>query len=514
MKKLPIGYQDFATLRQDDCVYVDKTEKIYELLDRGKYYFLSRPRRFGKSLTVSTIREIYEGNKPLFSGLWVEDKWDWEKQHPIIDIPFARLGYSDLGVKQALFLQLQSIAKKYEVELTTDSYVYCFDELIKKLSDKHGKVVILIDEYDKPIIDNLAPERQDIAKENRELLRNFYTCVKDNDANIEFFFMTGVSRFSQTGVFSNLNHLLDITINEKYASLVGITPNELEANFEVYIQSCLEKFEMPREAFMREIRLWYNGYSWDGKNTVYNPFSLLIFFENRSFQDYWFASGSPKFLLDLLKEQQIFNFNKLKAVSSLIQSYEIEHLDIRTLFFQTGYLTIKEQNHLEGTFLLDYPNKEVEKSMTEHILATMIGKFTTDVSNPVLDLRDAFFQNDIEQVVLILRTMLIDIPYELLEKKQEHFYHALIHVYFRYLGWYIQSEAQSSHTRLDAVVTTSTHIYVFEFKLNKTAQEAMNQIKNKGYADKYRLEKKEIIGIGINFDMENKVISEWLMEKL
>ncbi len=511
MKKLPISIQSFAELRQQNCIYVDKTELIYNLLKDGKAYFLSRPRRFGKSLTISTIKYIFEGNKALFEGLWIEDKWDWSKTNPVIHIPFAQLDYQGLGLENVLLDHLIDIAASYQIKLDAKSYASAFDELIKKLNKQLGRVVILIDEYDKPIIDFLEPNQREQAKENRAKLRNFYMCIKDNDANIELFFMTGVSRFSQTGIFSHLNHLNDITTNKKYNNLVGYTPDELAYYFKDRIDStwAAEYSDLTREEFLGQIRSWYNGYSWDGKQTVYNPFSILNFFDNENFKEYWFTSGSPKFLIDLLKEKRFFNLNNLTVPQRVTDSYEIETLEVRAILFQTGYLTVKNYDNRRGIYTLDYPNREVEQAMQDHLIGILLHKDAVDSIKPILDIENAFLKNDVEKVVKTMRAMFKDIPSHLIDKKDEHFYHALVHLHFRYLGWYLESEVHTSDGRMDAVVKTDTHIYILEFKLDKTAAVALQQINDKKYADRYFLENKEIVAIGINFDTETKTINDW-----
>ncbi|MEY4904053.1 MAG: hypothetical protein RLZZ292_1868 [Bacteroidota bacterium] len=511
MKKLPIGIQSFAKLRTDSCIYVDKTELIHRLLTTGRQYFLSRPRRFGKSMTISTIKEIFEGNKALFEGLWIADNWDWSQTKPVINIPYAQLAYKELGLENVLYDLLKATAEQYDVPLDATIYTAAFNELIGKLAKKHGRVVILIDEYDKPIIDFLETKHLAIAHENRDKLRNFYRCIKDNDTNIEFFLMTGVSRFSQTGIFSHLNHLNDITIDDAYNNLVGITPSELLDNFGEHIDYTLQKIKMTRDELLEEIRLWYNGYSWDGENTVYNPFSLINFFSKRKFQEFWFQSGSPKFLIDLIKEKKLFNFSNLRVAASMVQSYEIEDLDLRTLFFQTGYLTIKEIDSRRGLYLLDYPNREVEQTMANHIIGLMTGRSGTQSSLPIFDIENAFLKNDVETVVKVIKSLLKDVPSYLIDKKDEHFYHALVHLHFRYLGWFLESEVHTSDGRMDAVVKTDTHIYILEFKIDKSAKTALQQITNKDYAAKYALENKQIVGIGINFDTEKKTLDDWAM---
>jgi hypothetical protein len=513
MKLLPIGRQDFATLRLDDCVYVDKTEYIHRMLSTGKAYFLSRPRRFGKSVTVSTIKAIYEGQKALFEGLWIEKNWDWSRRNPVIHLSFAIMGYKEYGLEKAIEIEMKAQAKQHQVTLESDSYVYMFQELVEKLAAEKGKVVILIDEYDKPIIDYLEKPQRPKAEENRAILRNFYRFLKDLDAKIEFLFLTGVSKFSQVSIFSHLNHLQDITMDDEYATLVGYTQEELLIYFEAYLQASLSRHKtLTYDELLDKIRVWYNGYSWDGETKVYNPYSILLFLSSKQFKNHWFTTGTPTFLMDLIKEQQVFNFNQLKVSSQLIDSYDIENIDVRTLFFQTGYLTIKEVDQEYNLFTLDYPNREVEEAMSTHIIGALKNQSPLDSLPPVLDIKAAFLENDVEKAVRVINAMLKDVPAQLIRKKTEHFYHALVHLHFRALGLYMDSEVYTSDGRMDAVVKTSSHIYIVEFKLNKSAKTALEQIKNKDYPAKYLSDGRQVIGVGINFNAAKKGIDDWAVE--
>ncbi len=514
MKKLlPISIQTFSKLREENCVYVDKTELIYNLTKGGgNTYFLSRPRRFGKSMTLSTLKSIYQGEKHLFEGLWIEDKWDWSRRNPVIHISFNDLDYKDTPLATVISSRLIKLAEAHDIILKTTTYGAQFEEFIQELAKAKGKVVILIDEYDKPIIDYLETPNHSIAKEHRAILRQFYACLKSNDYNIELFFMTGVSKFSQTGIFSHLNHLKDITMDKRFATLVGYTQEELVNNFDEYIENAAAEIGYSKEEVMQDIKTWYNGYSWDAQTSVYNPYSVLLFFQRNSFESHWFRTGSPKFLIDIIRETQQFDFNQLKVNNEILDSYDIENLDIRTLMFQTGYLTIKEKNLRNGNYVLDYPNREVEKAISNQILALMTGKQMIDT--PLFNAQDAFLENDMEQLIQILNAMLADIPNQLLKNKQEDFYHSLVHLFFRYMGFAVESEVNTSKGRMDAVVQTDSHVYIFEFKIKKTAATAFQQILDKKYAEKYRMLQKTIIGLGVNFDIENKRIDDWIMEEL
>jgi hypothetical protein len=272
--------------------------------------------------------------------------------------------------------------------------------------------------------------------------------------------------------------------------------------------------ERTREEFNNAIKEWYNGYSWDGKKTVYNPFSILNFLRKGQFLDYWFKSGTPTFLISLLHERKEYNFNNIFTNASLIDSYEIENINLRSLLFQAGYLTIKTMSSIDGSVMLDYPNREVEQATSNYLIAKLMGKDTTQTDIPVKAFKNAFLVNDVERVVKTINAMLKDVPSLLLEGKQEHFYHALVHLHFRYLGWYLDSEVHTSDGRMDAVVKTDSHIYIIEFKIDQSAATAITQIKNKAYAEKYNTENKQIVAVGINFDTQKRCVGDWEIENL
>ncbi|MBI4646807.1 MAG: AAA family ATPase [Bacteroidia bacterium] len=300
LKKLPFGKQCFADLIEENYLYVDKTEYIYKLISRGSIYFLSRPRRFGKSLTVSTLEEIFKGNKELFNGLYIYDKLDWEK-YPVINIDFSKIGYKDIGLYEAIDAKLDDLAKSLNLTLTKKGISLKFDQLIEQAAVK-AKVAILIDEYDKPIIDYIEKGQITKAVEHREILKNFYSILKGNDGNIKFLFITGVSKFSKVSIFSDLNHLTDITIDEDFACLTGITQNELITNFDTYIEEVCKTHQKSKDEIVQDIKDWYNGYCWHARSErIYNPFSLLNFFQKKDFTNYWFATGTPTFLINALK---------------------------------------------------------------------------------------------------------------------------------------------------------------------------------------------------------------------
>jgi len=515
MKNLPIGIQSFEKLIEGDYIYVDKTEIIHRLVSTGATYFLSRPRRFGKSLLLNTFKSLFEGQRELFSGLWIEHQWDWSKSNPVLHFSFDAIDYTNMGLEDALLFELNKYAEQHQLELPTNSYKVQFKELIQQLHVKYGKVVLLIDEYDKPIIDYLEKHTIEQAKVNREILRNFYSVIKSADEHLQLVFITGISKFAQVSIFSHLNNLHDITLNPQYATLTGYTQQELEYYFEDHLQAVQTVLGVDRQRLLNGIREWYNGYSWDGVQRVYNPFGVLRFFAAQRFTNFWFSTGSPRFLVEQMRKLQVFNVENTPANNTTFERYDIENLDITSILFQAGYLTIKEFDLWTGDMILDYPNKEVRQSMYQFLIDDLAKDVhRTDTGLTIRNLKQAFEQRNLQQVREILDGLLADLPSEVFDKKSEGLYHGLIHLVFSYLGMYAQSEVHSARGRADAVVQTPSDVYIFEFKFNKTAAEALTQVKQKGYANRYRSAGKKVTGIGVNFSTETRGIDEWVEEGL
>jgi Predicted AAA-ATPase/PD-(D/E)XK nuclease superfamily len=510
MMKLPIGLQDFRKLIEDGFLYVDKTKHIHRLVTSGSYYFLSRPRRFGKSLTLSTIKELFSGSRELFEGLWVVKHWDWEKTFPVLHIHFDSRGYKDKGIPNAISDFLHQEAHKHQLKLAEQFPGSQFKELIEKLHEKYGEqVVILIDEYDKPIIDYM--EELEKAKAQRDELKGFYSVIKSSDAYIRFLLITGVSKFSKVSIFSELNNLDDITIDRRFSSMLGYTQEELEHYFQDRMAQSRQQLQVGQKELLNQIKQWYNGYSWDGKNYVYNPFSILNFFSKNTFLNFWFATGTPTFLIKLLKNRQQIDLENVEVDQSVFESYNLDNLETLSLLFQTGYSTIKSIGEFD-IYTLGYPNKEVKESMLRHL----IGEFRHDspaLTTPiVIKLRKAFLDNDIERVIVLINGLFKSIPSPIFIKEKEAYYHSVVFLVFQYLGQFIEAEVHTSDGRIDAVVHTETHIYLLEFKLDRSAAEAMQQIREKAYADKYRLQEKVLTGIGINFSSKTKNVEDWETE--
>ena len=525
LKMLPIGVQTFLKMRSNPYVYVDKTEHIYRLAISEGIYFLSRPRRFGKSLMVSTFKELFEGNRILFKDLWIEDKWDWSQKSPVIHLSFASMAYKELGLDVALKIELTRIAKEIGVTFTTDSYQQHFKEIINFLNQKHGKIVILIDEYDKPIIDYL--EKQDLpqAKVNQKVMKNFYSVLKDSEKYIKFLFITGVSQFSKVSIFSDLKHLTDLTLHKDFATITGYTQKELETNFQEHIERIMSFLNMTREELLAAMKEWYNGFSWDGINTLYNPFGTLSFLDQQTFENFWFVTATPTFLINLIKERGVFKFEQEWISTVTLEKYDLNNLDLVSMMFQTGYLTVKERDFRNGRVLLDYPNREIKDGMYQFLIDDLTTKqYGNNSATTIHDLVKAFNINDLAKIKLIINALFADLPAPLYEPKQvdkkkeielsERFFHSIIHLVFKYLGIFIESEVYTSFGRADSVVTTATHIYVFEFKYNRSGNAAFSQIEKKEYGEKYRPTGKTIVGIGVNFSHKNRKINGWVVKNL
>lgn len=506
MKKLPVGLQDFASIINDNMLYVDKTQYIYELLN-GKYYFMSRPRRFGKSLLISTLKEIFSGNKEIFKDLWIYDKIEW-KQHNVIKISFNEIPYKNLGLIEGLNVRLNELAIEFNIVYDVDEIGHKFKTLIRKLSEKE-KVVILIDEYDKPIIDFV--DNTEKATENRDILKSFYSILKDADAHIKLLFITGVSKFSKVSIFSDLNNLTDITIDDRFSCMTGIKPEEMEKYFSDRLPILQKKFEKYIPDVKKRIESEYLGYSWDGENYVYNPFTLLTLFEKNAFGDYWFASGTPTFLMKLIKEDRYtaFDLENKSVFLSTFDKFEIDDISLLSLLFQTGYLTIKELNPIDMTIKLDYPNNEVERAFTIHLLANLNGGKSGQTNAMLVEMMNFIRSNNIEKFLSHLKILFKGIAYPLIDDK-EKYYHSIFYLVVKMLGFNIESEVLTIDGRIDCVLKTEKIIYIIEFKIGNT-KKAIDQIKEKGYHLKYVSDKRQIQLLGIDFDTETKQISEWIL---
>lgn len=515
MKKLPIGIQTFSELIEQNYLYIDKTKEIQKLFSNGgKYYFLSRPRRFGKSLLVSTLKEIFSSNRDLFKDLWIYDNIKWKK-YPVIHIDLSKISYKTPEIlEKSLVKMVDKFSREHQVSLTPGGYSKDrFGELIEEVSNKE-KVVILVDEYDKPIIDFVA--KPETALKNRDILRDFYGVIKSFDEYIQFAFITGVSKFSRVSVFSGLNNLNDITIDDHFSTLLGYTHDELIHYFTDRIELLHKKIGISRDVLLDYLEQWYNGYSWDGIHFVYNPFSVLNLFSKNRFGNYWFASGTPTFLIKHIKKQNkdIMALENEKVDDSAFESFDIENLEIVSLLFQTGYLTIKETalSGIKYHYMLSYPNQEVKESFLKHFLADYTVDGAGTIGRKMMDLAECIGKNELENFFMIIKSIFAGIPSHIFIKEREAYYHTVIYLILALLGVHIEAGVHTNKGRIDAVVKTDETIYVMEFKMG-TSDDALSQLENMKYHEKYLSSSKKIILLGIGFKKQERNISQYKLKQ-
>jgi len=506
MKKLPTGIQTFSKIREDNYAYVDKTENIYNLIQNGTYYFLSRPRRFGKSLLIDTIAELFKGSKEYFKGLFIYDKWDWNVSYPVITISF---GGGDYSTSQNLENEIIDIIDDISSDLgiKRDSHL-TFKRLIKEVYKKYGqKVVILVDEYDKPIIDTIS--NKETARENRALLGSFYSAIKASDQYIKFAMLTGVSKFSKVNLFSNLNNLTDITISKKYGTITGYTQHDLETTFSEHLKG----------VDMEEVQRWYNGYNYFAE-AIYNPYDILQFIDNDcTFKNYWWETGNPGFLIEKLRLSNFYipKLEDLIVGEETLNAFDVERIDLIALLWQTGYLTFKKMEFFDSgiEYTMKIPNLEVKNSLNNLFLGYLTNE---GISLPgKSNIHKILLKEDIEAFIASLKSLFSAIPYNNYVKNElanyEGYYASVIYTFLSSLGYDTVAEDVTNKGRIDLTLKTKNAIFIFEFKVD-SKEEAIKQIKERKYYEKYQAEDKEIYMIGINFDSELKNIAEFKWERV
>ncbi len=510
--KLPIGIQTFGKLRTDNSYYVDKTAYVCRLIDEGTHYFLSRPRRFGKSLFVDTLKELFEGNEVLFKGLYIHDRWDWSVRHPVVRLDFSGGNFKEPGyVKAALMAQLDAVERRTGVASDYATGPERFAHLLEALHDHSGQpVAVLIDEYDKPILDAL--EVPDVARANRDFLRGLYAVIKASDAHVRFTFITGVSKFSKVSLFSGLNNLTDITLEPEYSALCGYTDADLDTVFAPELPG------LDRD----QIRDWYNGYSWLGDEKVYNPFDILLLFRRRRFAAYWFETGTPTFLVETLCQRHIrsLDLDEMEGSDALLSTFDVDDIATEALLFQTGYLTILAAEDLGGELLyqLGYPNREVRQSLNRSLLSYLVKDATRQTANSrrLYRLLEA---NDFAGLETLFHAFFTSIPYDWYRNNDiaqyEGYYASVFYSYFAGLGLDIRVEDSSSHGRLDMAVLFNGCVYLFEFKVVELASTgaAMAQLQERQYADKYRGLEQPIYLIGVEFSKDERNLTAFDAEQ-
>ena len=511
-RKLPIGIQTFREVREDDCYYVDKTAYIRTLAEEGKHYFLSRPRRFGKSLLVDTLKELFEGNEALFEGLAIHDRWDWSAQRPVLRIDFGRGDYREpAGVHASLMAQLDRLEARSGIASRHDTAPERFAEMIEALHERTGRrVAVLVDEYDKPILDALsAPE---VARANRGYLHGLYSAIKSSDAHIRFTFLTGVSKFSKVSLFSGLNNLKDLTLDPRYSALCGYTDADLDTTFAPELPG------LDRQA----IREWYNGYAWLGEEKVYNPFDILLLFDSRRFKAHWFETGTPAFLVETLLGRRVGSLalEEMMGADDLLSKFDVDDIATEALLFQTGYLTIVEEKDLGGTplYRLGYPNREVKQSLNRALLRAM-GPDPSRQGAHDLRLYELLEANDFAGMEALFRAFLAGIPYEWHTKNAiasyEGYYASVFYSWFAALGVDVSVEDSSSLGRVDMALRFKRNVYLFEFKVVELSPRgaAMEQLKARGYAEKYRHRGEAIWLVAVEFSKETRNLAAFEVER-
>ncbi|MDM7463397.1 ATP-binding protein [Tepidimonas taiwanensis] len=508
-RKLPIGIQTFREIREEGCYYVDKTPYAIKLIEQGKHYFLSRPRRFGKSLFLDTLAELFSGNRALFEGLYAEAHWDWSVRYPVIRISFAE---GRLESREQLDQRIWDVLRQNQEALGVTcppglDIPGCFGELIRRAERQYGqRAVVLIDEYDKPILDNLGDKA--VAAAMREGLRNLYSVLKGQDAHLRFVFLTGVSKFSKVSIFSGLNNLEDITLDARYSAICGYTDADIDTVFAPELEG------LDRE----EIRRWYNGYGWLGER-VYNPFDVLLLFSKRSYRAWWFETGTPTFLVELLTKRHTFTpkLDALVADDQLLGAFDVEHIATEAILWQTGYLTIVAEERLGrlSRYRLGYPNLEVESALNNALLTCLLpeAQQAVELSLPLYRLLVAL---DFDGLKAHFESLYASIPADWYRNnpitQYEGYWASVFYSHIASLGLDLTPEDVTNQGRIDLTLKLDGAIVVIEFKRiagEEPTGEAIAQLKARGYADKYRADGRPVYLLGVEFSAERRNVVGW-----
>lgn len=496
---------------ENNYIYVDKTKIIYSLLQKSRLFFLSRPRRFGKSLLLSTLYELFSGNKKLFNDTWIgqSSDYDW-KEYPVVYLDFSKLNNSSqVDFINDLIWQLKKIAKNYNLTIEEAPSLEAKCEFLIEQLARNNRVVILIDEYDYPLLQYLS--NSSLARELQRVIKNFFATLKsvDGAGHIHSIFITGVTRFSKTSIFSGMNNLHDISMSSDAAELLGYTKDDLKQYFHDYIKELAESNNLSLNQAYAAIKEHYNGYRFsDELLYVYNPFSALHCLLTKKFKNFWFQSGTPSFLINLIKEQgnALQDIETIDLDSSSFGIFDIESLHIIPVLFQTGYLTIREYHQQDDRYVLGYPNQEVRESFNKYLIAILVGKTNQEIDPLLQQFKQALEQNNIELFCALLKTLFAHIPYQL-HLSYEAYYHSLLQFLTTLLSLRGNSEISSDKGRIDFVLETKTHIIIFELKFESNAQKALDQIIAKKYYEKYMFLHKNITLAGLSFNRTDKELT-------
>lgn len=513
-KIYPIGIQNFEKIRRDGYFYIDKTALIYQLAKTGSYFFLSRPRRFGKSLLLSTLEAYFEGKRELFEGLAIEElEKDWIK-HPILHIDLNTEKYeSPESLDNILNDTLYKWEKVYGTEPSETSLPLRFKGIIRRAYELTGnRVAIFVDEYDKPMLQAIGNE--ELQKAFRSTLQAFYGAIKTMDGYIKFAFLTGVTKFGKVSVFSALNNLIDLSMDEQYAAICGMTEKEIHENLEEDLHELARKQKMSYEEVCKELKVCYDGYHFvEDSVGIYNPFSVLNTFFKMKFGNYWFETGTPTYLVELLKahDYDLHDMAQVETDTDILNSVDSASTNPIPVIYQSGYLTIKEYDDRFGIYRLGFPNREVEEGFMKFLLPFYAN--TNKVESPfqILKFVREVESGDYESFFRRLQSFFADTPYELIRDLELHYQNVLF-IVFKLIGFHVKAEYHTSQGRIDMVLQTNDFIYVMEFKLEGTAEEALHQINEKNYAKPFTADPRKLFKIGINFSSQTRNIEKWMVE--
>lgn len=522
IRKLPISVQSFEKLREENCVYVDKTEYVYNLVHEVAQFFLSRPRRFGKSLLLSTLRAYWEGKKELFSGLKIEaleaDNPNAWVKHPVLYIDFNTDNYSEgKTLEDVLDEHLNEWEEEYGIGNHKGSYGIRFRRVIMQAHKKTGlRCVVLVDEYDKPLLELVdSPKLQEHAK---AVLKGFFSVLKNRDDDLQSIFITGVTKFHKVSIFSDLNQLNDISLSKAYSGICGITDDELHEYFSYEIETLRKEQNITRDECVDILKRQYDGYRFHpmGLN-VYNPYSLLKAFFDREFGAYWFETGTPSFLVKQLRNNHFdvrrFSNKTIYASERLLKDYTGDTLDLVPLLYQSGYLTIAEYNAARKRYTLAFPNEEVKYAFLESLMPAYTPIATADNGMDIFTLDEYVENGDLESIKNVLTSLFASIPYTSADVAFEHYFQTVIYLVFTLLGKYALCEMHTFDGRIDCVMKTDEFIYVFEFKRDENVEKALQQINDKSYSLPFVADDRKLFKIGVSFDSEKRILSDWKVEE-
>ena len=511
LKRLPLGIQTFEKLRTSDMLYIDKTEYIWNMIHLSNYIFLSRPRRFGKSLLVSTLQAYFEGRKDLFKGLFIETVEKEWTEYPVLRFDMSSGKHMEKEqLERYIAMRLVEYEVKYGITNPATDNNDRLTALIQAAYQKTGKkVVVLIDEYDAPLLDVVHEEKS--LPVLRNVMRNFYSPLKASDPYLQFVFLTGITKFSQLSIFSELNNLKNISMLPDYAGVCGITLDEMLAAMSDYIDDFAEAQEITREEAIEGLKQQYDGYhfTWPSPD-IFNPFSLLNAFQDHDYTNYWFSSGTPTYLIEMLRKFNVLP-SKIGGASVLASAFDAPTEKMKSiipLLYQSGYVTIKDYNRVSRLYTLDIPNGEIRVGLMESLLPNYVHEYTDEAGTMIGEMYLALYRDDLDEMFRILQAYLLIVPYCDNANSEGH-YQQLLYVIFSLFGRYVEVEVQTPTGRVDIVMKTAKALYLFELKLNMSAQAAMKQIDLKDYSSKFALSGLPVVKVGINFDPERRTLRDW-----